>query len=124
MFMTLSKYKTTHSKEKEEEEEKKKKKLNETQAKRFQRARGGVYAMCQPDVSDVSTRCVHPMCRPDVSTRCVHPRRPTSLACGAHSVSSTDAPLSSRRIMDRLLVSEPSRFMMVASSPTECTTSM
>ena len=49
---------------------------------------------------------------------------PTSIACGAHMVSSMDAPLSSRRCTDRLLVSPPSRFMMVARSPTVCTTPM
>ena len=49
---------------------------------------------------------------------------PMSTACGAHIVSSTDAPLSSRMCTERLLVSPPSRFMIVARSPTVCTTPM
>ena len=47
---------------------------------------------------------------------------PMSTDWGAHSVSSMDEPLSSRSVTDRLDVSDPSRFMMVARSPTACTT--
>ena len=43
---------------------------------------------------------------------------PTSTLCGAHIVSSMDDPLLSRRVIERLLVSLPSRFMIVTSSPT------
>ena len=45
-----------------------------------------------------------------------------SSACGAQSVSSIDAPLSSRSVIERFDVSPPSRFMIVLSSPTWCTT--
>ena len=47
---------------------------------------------------------------------------PRSTLCGAHIVSSMELPESSRRMIDLLLVSVPSRFMIVTSSPTACTT--